>query len=218
MQRRECVWPSEAGFLWVGTQDGLNRWDGYAFTTYQYDPQDPMSLPAATVAALAEDDTGRLWVATRGGGISSWDPSSETFRSFRHEADDPESLGADRVMALHKDSGGLLWVGTQGGGLSRWNPHSDAFELYRRGSQDDNTLSSNSVMAFSTDAQGRVWIGTLGEGLDRLDRSTDRPVNSCTSDTIPRMPAASPTIASSPSYMTTEARSGWAPRRAASIA
>jgi signal transduction histidine kinase/ligand-binding sensor domain-containing protein len=101
------------GFLWFGTADGLNRYDGYQFVTYRHDPQDTASLPNSLVLDLHPDTLGRLWVATPDG-LSRFDPTTERFRTFVLQAV-PGGPRARAVTALLGNPGGALWAATDAG-------------------------------------------------------------------------------------------------------
>ena len=109
------------GFMWFGTQDGLNRFDGHEFELWQHDPNDPSSLGHSWILSLLEDRNGDLWVGTKGGGLNLWDPERSGFVRFRSDPSNPHSLSSDKVKVLFEDSAGQLWVGTHGGGLNRFD-------------------------------------------------------------------------------------------------
>ncbi len=81
------------GFLWFGTQSGLNRYDGYRFEVLRRDPSDANSLSHNHVRVLHEDRAGMLWIGTRDGGLNRYDGRKKTFKRYRHDPDDPHSLG-----------------------------------------------------------------------------------------------------------------------------
>ncbi len=175
-----AIFQDSRGFMWFGTQDGLNRWDGYAFTLYKHDPQVPTSLAHNWVWAICEDGGGNLWIGTDGGGLDRWDRRTDTFIHYRHDPEDPASLSGDRVRALWLDSSGILWVGTATAGLNRFDPATGTFSRMRGDSvppkggkrnTDPTTLSDDRILALFEDHSGALWIGTRG-GLDRLDRAT----------------------------------------------
>ena len=95
-----CILQDSTGFLWVGTQAGLNRYDGYGFKVYSHDPADPASLAHDWIIALAEDPVGDLWIGTEGGGLARWRQSTGTFTGYRPDLDDPASLSGSRVATL----------------------------------------------------------------------------------------------------------------------
>ena len=109
------IFQDSRGYLWFGTQDGLNRYDGYSFKVYKHDPDDPGSISHNSILKIEEDQDGFLWVGTWGGGLNRYDPSTESFTSYRHNPDDPSSISSDTVTTLKEDSQGNLWVGTLSG-------------------------------------------------------------------------------------------------------
>src|SRR5512138_988433 len=83
-----AVFQDSKGYLWIGTQDGLNRYDGYSFHIYKHDPEDPNSLSHNSILAITEDKDGFLWIGTWGGGLNRFDPSTEKFVHYRYDAND----------------------------------------------------------------------------------------------------------------------------------
>ncbi len=170
-----AVWSIEQdslGFLWIGTQEGLNRYDGYRFKVFQHHPQNPDSLSESEVLALATDRADGLWVGTRGGGLNRYHRAEERFEHFRHDADDAGSLGHDSVWSLLEDRRGVLWIGTENG-LSCLRQPGRAFVRYPNGdihgAAGSQALSGRTVLALHEDESGVLWIGT-DAGLSRLDR------------------------------------------------
>ena len=103
------------GFVWVGTSNGLNRFDGYQFRAYTFVPGDSFSLPTNTIADVFEDSQQRLWVATRGGGLVYYDPVLDQFHPQSHIEGDSSSLDNNYVNQIYEDHQGRLWIGTNGG-------------------------------------------------------------------------------------------------------
>lgn len=110
-----AVLQDRQGLMWFGTQDGLNRYDGYDFTVFDHDPQDPTSLAVGWVWSLVEDTRGDLWVGTHGGGLHRFLPERNAFERFVTDPSDPSSLSHDIVRVIFEDSRGQLWVGRDGG-------------------------------------------------------------------------------------------------------
>ena len=98
-----CTLQDRDGFMWFGTQEGLNRYDGYTFKVFSYDPEDPNSLSNNFVKAIYQDRDGMIWVGTDGGGLNLYDPLTESFTVFRNDPEDPRSLSHDRVRAIVED-------------------------------------------------------------------------------------------------------------------
>lgn len=163
----------QQGFLWIGTQNGLNRYDGYSFTVYQRDAEDSLSLSANWISALAEDTDGVLWVGTNGGGLNRFDPATGNFTQFLPDARDASRLPHGNVSTIFIDQEGTMWVGTYGG-LSRFDSETGQFHTYQHDPQDPHSLRNNRALVVTEDLSGNLWIGTDRGGLSRLDRETGR--------------------------------------------
>ena len=156
------------GFLWIGTDDGLNRYDGYSFEVLRHETANPNSLSNNEIRALHEDKEGMLWIGT-GDGLNRYDRRRRTFTHYRHDLRNPTSLGADFVTALLEDRRGTLWVGTKGGGLSHAKPgQHGVFSHLRHDSANPRSLSNDIVRGLYEDRQGNLWVGTQ-RGLNRID-------------------------------------------------
>lgn len=171
------VFQDRQGFLWLGTQDGLNRYDGYRFTVFRNDSANENSLSHNFVISLAQDAEGMLWVGTLGGGLNRYDPSSGVFARYLHNNDQPGSLSSNTVTALHVDAQGRLWAGTQGGGLNLFDAQANVFRHYRADPTRPDALISDNIASIVSGPDGFLWIGTggfgvEGEGLDRFDPQT----------------------------------------------
>ncbi len=158
------------GFLWIGTSDGLVRYDGYEFTTFRYDPLDSTSLSGNHILAIMEDSRQYLWVRTTGGGVDRFNIYDETFRRFHYDPDDSTSLCSDEVTAILEDREGLIWIGTQEG-LNLFNPASRRLYRIKRSSSRPAGLSHNRISVLYEDREGQLWIGTDGGGVNKLRRS-----------------------------------------------
>ena len=103
------------GFMWFGTFDGLNRYDGSDIKVFRHDPDDPHSLSGDAIRGMHVDQTDTLWIGTWGNGLNRFDRATERFIRYRHDPDDPRSLSHDAVRTVYEDRAGTLWVGTMGG-------------------------------------------------------------------------------------------------------
>jgi ligand-binding sensor domain-containing protein/serine phosphatase RsbU (regulator of sigma subunit) len=159
------------GFMWFGTQDGLNKYDGYGFKVYRPDPGNPASLSENNVSALLEDRKGFLWIGTNGGGLNKFDREKETFTHYHgtNRADDPSSVISDFISVICEDRQGNIWIGTPAAGLDKFDPLAGTFVHHRHRPGDSNSLSSDFISALCEDDSGFLWIGTGGGGLNRLD-------------------------------------------------
>ncbi len=152
------------GFMWIGTKNGLNRYDGYTFTVYQRDAHDANSLDANSlshnhVTALYEDTDGALWVATHGGGVNRFDPITETFTRYQYDPENSNSIAGDTIFAIFQDSQGDFWFGglPTSGGFTRFNPATQIFTRYSRVSSSDDT-QGNAVWDMIEDVDGNLWL------------------------------------------------------------
>jgi diguanylate cyclase (GGDEF)-like protein len=160
-----CITQDSQGMMWFGTQDGLNRFDGYTFTVFKHDPLEPGSLSHNFIWALHLARDGSLWIGTEGGGLERWNPTDDSFIHYRHDPSDPRTIGSDVVRSIAEDRQGLLWVGTEAG-ISRLNPESGIFTHLRHDEARADSLSHDQVRSVFIDSRGRTWIGTEGGGLN----------------------------------------------------
>jgi two-component system, sensor histidine kinase ChiS len=150
------------GFMWFGTDDGLNKYDGYRFTTFKRDPEDPGSLSDNYVRALYEDREHVLWVGTNLG-LNAFDRSAGQrgkFRRFFAEPGGEPAVAHDSIHAIVEDREGYLWVGTNGG-LSRLDPSREKIESFHPVEGDEESLPANGIRALHVDPEGTLWVGTL---------------------------------------------------------
>ena len=151
---------SRHGFLWIATEDGLNRYDGYTFKTFRHRPDDPTSLAENDINSLAEDGQGHVWIGTWGAGMDRFDPETEQFEHFRHDPDDPGSLLGFRVQTILADRNGKIWAGTYRYGLSRYDPDTEQFEHFRHDPERPDSLPHDHIWSLAQGPDGRVWVGT----------------------------------------------------------
>lgn len=165
-----CIIQDKQGFLWFGTQDGLNRYDGYSFRVYKHNANNPGSVPDNYIQSLYLDNTGVIWVGTYGGGLSRFDPATEKFQSYRYDPHDSLSISSNQVMSITQDAANNLWVGTSAG-LNRFVPSKGGFIKYLHDPADPQSISSNKIRCILNDKQGRLWVGTADNGLNLLTDS-----------------------------------------------
>ncbi|MBL8152129.1 MAG: histidine kinase, partial [Blastocatellia bacterium] len=105
------------GFIWFGTEEGLNKYDGYGFTVYKPKLQNRDSLLGKNITSLLHDSTKTLWVGTRNGGISKYDYKTDTFTTFYKESNNPKTISSSSVFQVYEDRTGTIWVVTRDAGL-----------------------------------------------------------------------------------------------------
>jgi ligand-binding sensor domain-containing protein/signal transduction histidine kinase len=166
-----ALYQDRAGFLWIGSRDGLLRYDGYSFVVFEHDVSDPTSISDNSIRVVYEDRQGNLWIGTNSGGLDRLDRATWQFEHFRHDSSEPRSLSHDSVYSILQDRTGALWVGTQQG-LNRFDPTTQDFDRFMADADEPGRISHDYVMAIYEDREGRLWIGTLGGGLNSRSSST----------------------------------------------
>lgn len=186
------------GYMWFGTEEGLNRFDGYDFKTYKHDNLDPTTLSANGVMAMLQDRRGRMWMGTYGGGLSLFEPRTETFRHFRHQVGNSASLSHDIVFTLLEDADDNLWIGTRAG-LHRMA--AEGFEVQRIPMPLPHKKDGEPrILALFQDHSGTLWAGT-DCGIVTFDITG--PTSSCV-----RTPAAAEGSAEATVYTLAEDAAG----------
>jgi len=177
----------QKGFIWIGTQDGLNKYDGYSFKVYNNNPLDTNSLADNFINHMWEDRNGILWIGYNGGGLDRFDPSTEVFTHFKNDPDDRSTINNDIVQRIYEDHNGTLWIGTNAGICVKL-PSSNAFQRIPLQPGAEPVITY-----FYEDSNHQFWIGTGGSGLYLIDRSNgnilkhyqhDSTMNSISSNNI----------------------------------
>ncbi|HXX64879.1 MAG TPA: two-component regulator propeller domain-containing protein [Bacteroidota bacterium] len=170
-----CTFQDSQGFMWFGTQDGLNRYDGYEFEVFKHDPADSSTLNDSWVASIAETPDGVLWIESRSNPatLNRFDRRTETFRHVRRDSVDLSHARISALRATYVDSFGARWYGPGaiGGGLERFDPQTGSKTGFRHDPSNPKSLLDDRVYSVCGDRHGDVWVATH-EGLDRYDRAT----------------------------------------------
>ncbi len=165
-----AIFQDSYGFMWFGTRDGLNKFDGYSFTIYKNKAGDKNSLSNNLINDIKEDSNGALWIATWGGGLNKFDRENEKFISYKHDPDNINSISNDRIKSIFIDHEGILWLGTLEAGLDSFNPKNSTFTHFKYNENNPESLSENSIIDIFEDRQYGLWVGTDKQGLNLLDR------------------------------------------------
>ena len=168
--RTFAVLKDSRGFLWVGTDDGLNRFDGSTIVVHRARLRDDHSLGSSQVRALFEDEQKRLWVGA-GGTLHLYARRMDRFVRYPLGSDSDRPAGL-AIREIRGDVRGQLWVGTQHGAF-RVDPSTAATVHFRHDPSNRDSLSHDSVVALLLDQKGRLWVGTR-QGLNRYDDETGR--------------------------------------------
>jgi signal transduction histidine kinase/ligand-binding sensor domain-containing protein/ActR/RegA family two-component response regulator len=159
------------GFVWFGTRDGLNKYDGYQISIYRNDPANKGTISNNFISDIIEDHRGYIWVATRGGGLNRYDRAKDQFTAFRKDSRGT-AIPSDFIASLAEDEKGRLWIGTEDQGLICFIPDSNKFYQYTHLDKDTTSLSCDYIRDVFIDSRKNLWLGTYGNGLDLLDKKS----------------------------------------------
>lgn len=162
------------GFIWIGTEDGLNKMDPATGRFIRYFEGESNSINNNTITCLFEDQSRNLWVGTKNG-LSKFTPQqgnrlfekSDNVHTYQIK-EESNSLNSNDIQCLVQDSTGILWIGTYSGGLTSFDPAKNLFLHYSAAAEGHGGLLSNSIKSLFIDRQGTLWIGT-NAGLNKLN-------------------------------------------------
>ena len=165
----------DLGFMWFGTLDGLNRYDGYEIKVYKHDPLDLTSISHNKIMALYVDRMGILWIGTDGGGLNKFNYQTETFKCYRNDISNPNSLSSNNIRSIYEDSNGVLWIGSFAIGVDRFFPGTESFIHFPiQTVVSDNPIENCVISIYEPpNSDGKIlWMGTYGGGLVKFDIET----------------------------------------------
>ena len=159
-----AVLQDSRGFMWFGTRDGLNKYDGYKFTLYRNDATDSASIGNNFITDIIEDSRGNMWVATSGG-LDKYNRQTDRFTHYKNQPGNSSSLSSNLVTCLAEDHEGNIWAGTHDAGLNKLNTLTGKAIRFNSDPQNNKTLGQNYITAIFEDPAHRLWVGSYGSGL-----------------------------------------------------
>jgi ligand-binding sensor domain-containing protein len=147
------------GYVWFGTQDGLNKYDGFSFVVYKHDPFDDGSIPSGDIIDILVDKKGKIWLGTDGGGLASFDTKKERCLRLEHKINDSLSLSNNSITSLYQDSEENIWVGTNYG-LNKIDAATGKINIFLTKKDDSTTISNNRINDIIEDKENNMWVGT----------------------------------------------------------
>ena len=156
------------GFMWIGTDDGLNRFDGNRFVVFRNIPGNPVSVSGNIITDILEDENEVLWIATADGGLTRYDYREAPHRIFiqyRHIPDDSTSIPVNVINDLVLDEQGYLWLATSGNSVIRFDRKKNKFEM-------PVSSGTKTALDMSVDKTGMLWVGREGGSILKVDTKT----------------------------------------------
>ncbi len=145
------------GFMWFGTQDGLNRYDGYEFKIFTHESGNKNSLSNNYIWTIYEDQDGILWIGSFGGGLTRFDPATESFTHFKHDKGKKNSLSSNDIFGIFEYPEGTLWLRT-GNGINKFDKKTGKASYYLE----------RYISALTMQTPGYIWTG-VDSNLVRLN-------------------------------------------------
>ncbi|SHN31551.1 Signal transduction histidine kinase [Cyclobacterium lianum] len=172
----------ESGYLWLGTDDGLARFDGYQFKTYKHDPEQPYTISNNVIRTLLQDQNGMIWIGTEGGGLNVFHPKIEKFLRLDSFNQELAQVPGKKISSSLMDSKGNIWIGTQTEGIYKisnldiWS-ESGRLEAFSRQldivhyHRNNSALEDNKIWTIYEDDKGDIWVGTFESGVYKFSGS-----------------------------------------------
>jgi ligand-binding sensor domain-containing protein/signal transduction histidine kinase len=152
-------------YVWIGTQSGLQRYDGYTMRTYAEDKKNPHGLRSGAIKSLLEDPSGDLWVATAKGGLSRYLRQADHFITYTPQDSPRSGFPFWGINRLKRDRAGRIWVTSPQGLLRFTSSDKPTFERYPSDDSDSTRLWEGQVTAWGQDSSGGIWVSVADKGL-----------------------------------------------------
>ncbi|MEO8149542.1 MAG: two-component regulator propeller domain-containing protein [Bacteroidia bacterium] len=154
-----CIYQDIKGLMWLGTQEGLNSYDGYVFKTYKHNPDNDNSLSSSAILCITENKDNTLWIGTDGGGLNLLNLLNGKFSHFEKNDSVKNSISSNRVKNILFDSKGRTWIATFGAGINYFDKVTGKFFEYLPDSVNKKSFS-NFVVKIIEDKKHRLWLTT----------------------------------------------------------
>ncbi|PQJ79102.1 hybrid sensor histidine kinase/response regulator transcription factor [Polaribacter porphyrae] len=153
------------GFIWISTQNGLNRYDGHNFKVYQ---KRNSKIGSNDISDIMLDSKNRIWLATLDGGLNLYNREKDDFIVYKNYNNTSNSASSNHINSILEDENETIWLATELG-LINFNPENNTFENY-----EDSILKNVNITSLYQNKKGDLWIGSFGKGLFVLEKSTQR--------------------------------------------
>jgi signal transduction histidine kinase/ligand-binding sensor domain-containing protein len=165
--RIQCIFRDSKGYLWMGTEVGLDKYDSYQIKKYRYDEKRPGSISSNNVRCIYEDRNKNLWFGTADG-LNLYDPEKDNFKIFKHNPDSIKNTKENYFTGILEDKKGNLWFVSGGNCLDKWLPENQTLKSYFFDKKNPDFVARQSKM-LAIDSKGYIWVVSVGSGLSRFD-------------------------------------------------
>ncbi len=163
------IFQDKYGFIWIGTIDGLNKYNGYDIESFRHDPADSSSISGNLITSITEDIYGNLWIGTKTG-LNKYDLEKNGFLRFNYD-EKTGNLSDEFVRALFADRNGVLWIETADGALHKYDVAMDSLSKYKH--RKPKMLNTYFYHTIFKDKRGYLWLGGREMGILKFDPDTD---------------------------------------------
>ncbi|WP_299547961.1 hybrid sensor histidine kinase/response regulator transcription factor [Seonamhaeicola sp.] len=169
--RANAILEDSYGFLWIGSTNGLWRYDGKNFKNYLKDETDKTSITDNNISSLYEDKQNTLWIGTYGGGLLKYNRNCDCFQRFTHNEENPESLSFNEIQTIFETKDNHFYIGTDGGGLNLMNRKTNTFKSFKFDLNDTSSISHDNVIDIEEISNGKLVVATW-KGLNIFNPKT----------------------------------------------
>jgi signal transduction histidine kinase/ligand-binding sensor domain-containing protein/CheY-like chemotaxis protein len=168
------IYQDKMGYMWFGTDNGLNIYNGFNSIVYQHDASDSLSISSNNIVEITEDSYGRFWIGSFANGLDLFDRETETFISYHYDPYKKGSISSNDIRSIFEDSQKNLWIGTAGGGLNLYDRQSDSFFHFLHDSLSSSDIGSNYISSIKEDKNGYLWLGSTEGIIVKFDIKTKK--------------------------------------------
>ena len=170
--RINCIYRDSKSYLWIGSEQGLDKYDGYQVKSYYSDEKQPGAISSNNIKCILEDHNKNLWIGT-GDGLNVYNPAKESFKIFKNDPGNKNSLNSNNISSIYEDKKGNLWIITGTECLHKWVSENNSFIRYPINYRKNNLADNpQSRQAIAEDSKGNIWVGFLNRGIYRFQPET----------------------------------------------
>lgn len=161
------------GYIWIGQNDGLYRFDGYDYKKILTRSESESGISNNNISCILEDSDSLLWIGTKGGGLNLYDRKTDSYSFFTSDSDNPKHQLFNDIASIYEDRFRILWIGTDGGGLYRLDKKTSTFEQILD-PEHKTESSSEKVLSIYRNSPDEIYIGTWQNGLKKINLKTGK--------------------------------------------